>query len=109
MKILPTQYSALVLERKDKFYKWLAVANKKAPRDENFYPGDHGVYLIENVITASELKEFLQSEYLGLFESELAEWHPSELWPADLTIELFMEFFYPNVHRQVYRTQKTTG
>ncbi len=104
--ITPTQQTALILVRKEAFYQWLTEANRKAiVHDDNFFEGDYGTYLVENISTQDDIYSFLQTHYKTLFENELREWHEPEFWPEELTRELFLAFFDVQVHRQVYLAQ----
>lgn len=95
--------TALVLVRKAAFYQWLRKADQKSVPDEDVYhEGDHGVYLVHDLYTDAQIKCFVKSHFRQLMENELHEWHTQDLWPRELTFELFCEFFDVQVHRQVY-------
>lgn len=103
LMIQDTEYTALVLVRKESFYEWLKMAGHKSGEeaDSNF-EGDYSTYLVKDVITPEDVHSFLQSGYREMFENELSQWHEREFWPSKLSTELFLEFFEVQVHRQVY-------
>jgi hypothetical protein len=104
--IKPTKYTALILIRKPPFYKWLREANKKAMlTNDNFYEGDHGTYLIQNITTKTEFANFLKNQYLPLFENELNQWHERELWPAELSQNIFEQWFDVQINREVFMVE----
>ncbi len=98
-----TEYTALVLVRKESFYEWLQMAvHQTGEEAESSFEGDYGTYLVKGVITPEDVYAFLQSGYREIFENELGQWYERAFWPHELTPELFLEFFDVQVHRQVY-------
>ncbi len=101
--IRSTAYTALVLARKEAFYQWLAQANKLSMTNEdNQYEGDHGTYLLSNVITQKQVDTFVERNYLLLLRNELIQWHPEEFWPENPGLELFYLWFDVQINREVY-------
>lgn len=98
-----TDFTALVLARKEPFYHWLEEANQQSRGDDdNAYAGDHGNYLVKDVHTQAEVEVYLKANFRILWENELREWHEPSLWPQNMNYELFCQWYDVQVHRQVY-------
>ena len=98
-----TEYTALILIRKNAFYTWLEEAGSKSMEvADSTFKGDHGTYLVKDIITQKDVFEFLEKNYKKLFKNELYEWAEPAYWPKELTRELFFHFFEVQVNRQVY-------
>lgn len=106
--IKSTGLTAIVLARKEPFYQWLEKANRAAmvADTDNHFEGDHGTYLVKDIITKKEVDDFVRLHYLALLENELGQWHDRAFWPADLAPALFYEFFEVGVHREVYEVNE---
>lgn len=100
----PIERIALLLQPKDEFYNWLAQADRKAGSENNdAFRNDPTVYLIEPFYTLQEKEKFLQDHYLELWRNELSLWHEEELWPTDMSLGQFLQWFDLHLHREVFQ------
>ncbi|MFN3554871.1 MAG: hypothetical protein ACK4VN_02785 [Bacteroidales bacterium] len=100
----PIERIALLLQPKDEFYNWLAQADRKAGSENNdAFRNDPTVYLIEPFYTLQEKEKFLQDHYLELWRNELSLWHEEELWPTDMSLGQFLQWFDLLLHREVFQ------
>jgi hypothetical protein len=101
--VTTTSYTAIILERRPPFYDWLQEANRHTDEsDDNFYRGDYGTYLVKDLVIKQEIDQYLKDHYLEIFENELCQWHDRELWPHNLSYELFEQWYRVHVHREVF-------
>ena len=65
---------------------------------------DTNIYLID-AEDIEEQQTWLKANFLGIFEEELQAWYVDpDLWPDDLTIGLFGQFFATQFHGMVFDT-----
>jgi hypothetical protein len=97
-------YSSLVLLRQQPFYAWLAMADRTENSIEDYvYADDYGTYLTqEDLNTPEEINDFLNRHFNVLFENELNQWHRRELWPKNLTRQMFDQWFSVKINREVF-------
>jgi hypothetical protein len=97
-------YTSLVLIRCKPFYDWLAYADgKEGNVEDHIFPDDQSTYLTQEYLnTPNEIQLFLDKHFVELFENELNQWHPRELWPDVLTRKMFDEWFEIKINREVF-------
>jgi hypothetical protein len=61
------------------------------------------VYLIEELDSPSDLQDWLEDNYLEIFEEELFGWYSDDTkWPTPLTFELFNKWIQVSYQSMVY-------
>ena len=96
--------AAIILRYRDPAVRWI---NEADPYDDD--PGmtrevvntERTVYLIraEDAETSTAVEEWIKLNYRQLFEAELEGWYTDPtLWPQDLTLQLFREWFDVECH-----------
>lgn len=67
---------------------------------------DQTVYLVADdaADTHEKCRRWLKKNYLFFFESELDGWFPEDVWPGELTLKLFGEWFAPEFHGVILDT-----
>jgi hypothetical protein len=95
--------AAIILRYREPAVRWI---NEADPYDA---PGitrevvnqERTVYLIraEDAETSAAVDEWIELNYRQLFEAELQGWYTDPtLWPQDLTLQLFREWFDVEYH-----------
>jgi hypothetical protein len=95
--------AAIILRYREPAVRWI---NEADPYDD---PGitremvnkERTVYLIraEDAETSAAVDEWIELNYRQLFEAELQGWYTDPtLWPQDLTLQLFREWFDVEYH-----------
>jgi hypothetical protein len=75
------------------------------PDDKDEF-SENNVYLVGNVESLDDLKEWIQKNYERIFENELNEWHLDETtWPENRTFQLFNDWFEIDYFTLVYDTE----
>ena len=96
--------AAIILRYREPAVRWI---NEADPYDDD--PGitrevvnqERTVYLIraEDAETSAAVEEWIELNYQQLFEAELEGWYTDPtLWPQDLTLQLFREWFDVEYH-----------
>lgn len=68
---------------------------------------DTNIYLIE-AEDIEEYKDWLRTNFLGIFEEELQAWYVDpDLWPDNLNFDNFCDFFAIQFHGMVFDTGVT--
>lgn len=102
--------SALILRYKEPAVRWVNEADphpdspKITIEDVN---DERTVYLIDEEVADNpeELRRWVEANFRPLFESELGEWYvDSDLWPRNLTLKLFDEWFKVECHTIIVDT-----
>ena len=102
--------AAVILKYKEPAVKWI---NDADPGCDD--PGikiesvneERIVYLItdEDADTRDLLRQWIETNYAALFESELAGWYTDEnLWPGERNLKLFDEWFEIECHTVIEDT-----
>lgn len=102
--------AAVILKYKQPAVEWI---NEADPCDDD--PGitiesvnqERTVYLIrdEDADTLDDVDDWIRTNYVALFESELDGWYTDEeLWPGDRSITLFHEWFDVECHTVIVDT-----
>lgn len=99
--------AAVIVRLKKPFVDWI---NKADPYDKKSQVSveeaneDRTVYLIDDA-EADHVDEWVNLNFLQLFECELEDWYQDEnLWPKDLSLELFETWCEVECHTVVVDT-----
>lgn len=102
--------AAMLLKYKLPALKWINEADPEVP-DQGLsldeVNSDRNVYLVkqETAESPEALREWVELNLDVLFESELECWHSDEdLWPTDLDLTLFDEWFELECHTAIIDT-----
>lgn len=105
--------AAVILKYKQPAVVWI---NSIEPDDQDFLATvelvnqDRNVYLISEEDAGDEdaLDDWIVRNYMNLFEVELQDWcTDSEIWPNNLTLDLFHEWFQVRCHSVIVDTVDT--
>ena len=100
----------LILKYREPVVRWI---NQADPYDDTpkislaSANDDRNVYLIDDNVAGNPeaLDRWLQQNFQMLFETELEGWYrETDLWPRELSFELFSEWFEVEVHALVRDT-----
>jgi hypothetical protein len=100
--------TALILRYKEPALRWI---NENDPDGHQMtleeVNADKTVYLVADdaADTPEKLRRWLKRNYLFFFESELEGWYTDEeMWPGELTLELFLKWFDAEFHGVILDT-----
>lgn len=100
--------SALILRYREPAVLWINGADPEGhPMTLEEVNADRTVYLVPDEVAATPKKarRWLRNNYLRFFEWELEGWYTDDsLWPVELTMELFDEWFIPEFHELIMDT-----
>jgi hypothetical protein len=104
--------AALIVRMRKPFVDWLMAASEASDAaQERLKPGSvsadgddsKNVYLIPEFEDMSEYEKFLRENFRVIFENELFDWYADpEMWPGEMTWELFTAWFECEVDTMVY-------
>lgn len=99
--------AAIILRLKEPFIKWINEVDPLDSREKLTLEEaneDRTVYLIDDA-EAEHVEEWVSLNYRQLFECELEDWYADpELWPKNLTIQLFEEWCELECHTVIIDT-----
>ncbi len=91
---------ALIVRPARPFVDWAAALD-----DSGLLPdpaGEQTVYLVPGFEGDDEARRILEKAFGTVFENELSGWCTDEAaWPADRTLEMFLEWFDVELHSTV--------
>ncbi len=96
--------SAIIVMPKQPFVDWLnGVDEERAEVTLSDICDDFSCYLIPEVLSRREQKEYLEQNHGRMFEKELQEWYPDrKVWPDDRNFKRFLDWFSVSFHSTVY-------
>lgn len=102
--------AALLLRYKEPAIRWINDADPSPSGKEVTLEdanSDRSVYLIsdEDADTSEAVRSWLEANFRTIFESELEGWYTDPgLWPSQLTLELFDDWFSVECHSMLFDT-----
>lgn len=105
--------ASIVLIPKQPFLDWIRTVERSKSKDDLWLNDldirkDRNVYLIDELESDKELEEYLKDNFEKFFLNELNDWYTdTELWPKDITFEMFREWLDIEFHSMVHDTLKT--
>lgn len=96
--------SVAVIKPKEPFHQWLhAVPGNDVDLTLDSMRTDCTVILLPEFVDPEEGVAYLDDIYEQLFKMELASWYEDPaLWPADLSLKAFWEWFDVEIHSTVF-------
>lgn len=98
--------AAIVVQPKKPFVDWVNSVDgehSKVSLDE--ICDDYSCYLIPEVLSRREQKEYLEQNYVGIFFNEASCWHADRsAWPSQPSFRTFLEWFTVSFHSAVFDT-----
>ncbi len=96
--------AAVVVTGSDPLIDWVNGIDEEANITQEDVSDDATVYLVTDE-DGEEIDEWIEENYLMVFEKELEAWYTdNNLWPSELTLDLFYEWFTISVHSVVEDT-----
>jgi len=96
--------AAVIIKGTETLVDWVNEIDTEADITLEEVREESTVYLISDE-DAEEFDEWVEDNYLMVFESELQGWYTdNDLWPTDLTIDMFYEWFTISLHSVVEDT-----
>lgn len=95
--------SVAIIKPKEPFHQWLlAVPDNDADLTLESLRSDCTAILLPEFIDPEEAVSYLDDHYEQFFKMELASWYEEPgLWPADLSLKAFWEWFDVEIHSTV--------
>lgn len=92
--------NAIIVKPKKPFFEWL---NSVFPEDNAYHDKDeNSIYLIREMDSNEEIRNWLKKNFGKLFENELNDWYTDEdKWPQHRTYKMFSEWFDVEIHSMV--------
>ncbi len=96
--------AAVVIKGTESLVNWVNEIDEDAEITLEEVREESTVYLISDD-AAEEFDEWVEDTFHMIFESELQGWYTDcDVWPADLTIDMFYEWFTISLHTVVEDT-----
>ncbi|MGE3164004.1 MAG: hypothetical protein AB7O52_03805 [Planctomycetota bacterium] len=94
--------NAVVVMPRQPFVDWIRRVSPVATVTLDEIRDDYSCYLIPELLSRREQKEYLEQNFTAIFRQELTAWSAdSASWPKSMTFRLFLEFFEVNFHSVV--------
>jgi hypothetical protein len=108
----------LIIRPKVRFKRWVryvleykkmtADVSKKHLIDESieFLTQSFSIVALTDLQNAEQIISFIESKYMSFVAQQLLLWSDSkkilDLWPKEMNLKLFNEWFYIEIHKQVF-------
>jgi len=93
--------NAVLVAPKKPFFAWVNKLYPERPIKEHQIK-EHNIYLIHELDSDDDFEEWLEYNYLELFENELFYWHMNpQDWPEDKSLATFKKWFRVQYHSMV--------
>lgn len=95
--------NAIVLKPKAPLVEWINEVNPQKQVTLEEICADYSCYLIPEVLSRREQKEYLEQNFAQLFKVELEAWQKDRTtWPRVMSFRIFLEWFEVTFHSTVY-------
>ncbi len=86
--------SALIIRPKQPYIDWANSFDDGPEASVEQLPKDHSIYLVDCIDELADIDLLVQDHWEWIFQEQLNGWmRDSDLWPEEMTREMFLEWF----------------